>query len=291
MRMVSIVICDSLPGMLEGARRMLLHAFSLVYVFLSMSSIRATPTLVEIKKLTTFLDNQPNNSIVRDHSREKTSDDDVFVLQPLASLQQGQKMLDVRRLVIRRGHVSANQSKGESMRACFALSQTNAAIRISIPYDMTLVWSTKLHLFLYRYVSSLKSSAPMARTGANDNQTAAPSKAQFEFEIDACAHVYIQLSSDSRYVPRWNTTNGRSTVPFRIHAELHQFSGRLQIDRAHLNDSQVELKCMQVLVDCQQQCVFTIHVSFIVDNDGRPSLMRLLSIRTSPLRVSCNPRI
>ena len=52
---------------------------------------------------------------------------------------------------------------------------------------MTLVWSTKFHLFLYRFISSLKFSDNNEKNSKN-----------IEFEIDKSAHIYLQLATDCR---------------------------------------------------------------------------------------------
>ncbi|UJR27464.1 hypothetical protein I4U23_008751 [Adineta vaga] len=193
MKTISLVICDSLP----------------VYLYLSISSVSASRTQINMKKLATFFQNQPTNNI------------------PLTSLIQGQKVLDLRRLNIQ-------------------YQRTNSTIKISIPHDITLVWSTKLHLFLYRYVASLKSyeeKIPSESNTTNDNDnTLRTSKNNIQFEIDACAHVYLQLSND-----------------YRIHLELHQFSARLIRQRLYDNVIQMEMKCSQLMIDCQQQCIFLVN--------------------------------
>lgn len=66
---------------------------------------------------------------------------------------------------------------------------------------MTLVWSTKLHLFLYRLQVSLKSNNKNIETPSNDdNNQSEPMKNNIQFEVEAYAHVYLQLSNDCRYI-------------------------------------------------------------------------------------------
>jgi hypothetical protein len=74
-------------------------------------------------------------------------------------------------------------------------------IKISIPNDVTLVWSTKLHLFLYRLLLSLQVNDEKMQTLSNDNNKKTETIVNhIEFEIDTCAHVYLQLSNDCRYI-------------------------------------------------------------------------------------------
>ncbi|CAF1319950.1 unnamed protein product [Adineta steineri] len=190
MKSVTIVICDTVP----------------VYLCLSISSIRATRSQVEMKKIITFFNNQ--------------SSDDI----PFASLTQGQKILEIRRMT--------NQHL-----------LTNSTIKITVSHDMILVWSTKLHLFLYRFMSSLKLNNEKMKTVSNDNESnKQTTKNNIEFNVDAFAHVYLQLSNDCK-----------------IHLKFHQFSSQFIRQHSFDNETQMQLKCSQLIIDCQQQCIFVIN--------------------------------
>jgi hypothetical protein len=69
-----------------------------------------------------------------------------------------------------------------------------------IPNDITLVWSTKLHLFLYRYILSLKLNDQKKQIISNESDNTHTGVNNIEFEIETCAHVHIQLSNDYRYI-------------------------------------------------------------------------------------------
>jgi hypothetical protein len=69
-------------------------------------------------------------------------------------------------------------------------------IKISVPNDITFVCSTRLYLFLYRYISSLNFNDGQIQTVSNEPKTI---KNTIDFEIDTCAHIYLQLSNDARY--------------------------------------------------------------------------------------------
>ncbi|CAF1097053.1 unnamed protein product, partial [Rotaria sordida] len=191
MKSVTVVICDTVP----------------VYLSLSISTIRASRTEIEMKKSLIFFDNQPSDNI------------------PLTSLTHGQKILDLRRLSIQ--HHSNNYT-----------------IKISIPYDITLVLSAKFYLFVYRFISSLKSNDDKITRVSNkdDNNKTQTIANDIEFKVDKCAHIYLQLSNECR-----------------ILLELHQFSTRFVRNRLIDNETQMQLKCLQLTVDWQQQCLFVVH--------------------------------
>ncbi len=46
--------------------------------------------------------------------------------------------------------------------------------------------------------------------------------------------------------------------------ELHQFSSQFMRQSLVNNDTQMKLKCSQLLIDFQQQCIFIVHVNFQV---------------------------
>ncbi|CAF1993052.1 unnamed protein product [Rotaria magnacalcarata] len=194
MKFVTVVICDSVP----------------VYLFLSISAIRANRTQIELKKNLIFFDNQPADKI------------------PLTSLIHGQKILDIRRI-----HIQHNIN--------------NHTIKVSIPHDITLLLSTKLYLFLYRILSSLKFSGGKIKTVTNDDNSNIQSvPSNIEFNIERSTHVCLQLSNDSR-----------------IKLELQKFSSRLIRNNLIDNVTQMQLKCSQLTVDWHQQCFFLIQdISF-----------------------------
>ncbi|CAF0759960.1 unnamed protein product [Adineta ricciae] len=174
-----------------------------------ISSIRVHRTHMDMKKILAHFQNQTATNM------------------PLGSFMQGQTVLDIRRLSVQ--HL-----------------QKTSMIKISIPYDITISWSTKLHLFLYRFVSLLKSISEKTKTvpsGTTDNSDPLQTtKSNITFEIETCAHVYLHLSSDCR-----------------IHLELQQFSGRYMRQLLYDNGTQMELKCFQLMIDCQQQCIFLVN--------------------------------
>ncbi|CAF0826292.1 unnamed protein product [Rotaria sp. Silwood1] len=196
MKSITIIICDTVP----------------VYLCVSISTIRASRTQIDMKKNLIYFDNQPSDKI------------------PLTSLTHGQKIFDVRRISIQH-------------------HPNNYTIKISVPHDLTFVLSTKLYLFLYRYISSLKFNNDKTTIVSNNddnnkNQTIAN---DIEFKVDKCAHIHLQLSTDSR-----------------ILLELHQFSSRFVRNSLIDNETQMQLKCSQLTVDWQQQCLFVVHdISFI----------------------------
>ncbi len=64
MKFVTIVICDSVPSKnnkIVFKKTMILF---LVYLFLSISTIRASRKQIEMKKILTFFDTQSENDIV-----------------------------------------------------------------------------------------------------------------------------------------------------------------------------------------------------------------------------------
>ena len=96
------------------------------------------------------------------------------------------------------------------------LVQNGSNTKITVSQNLKLVWSTKLHLFLYRFVSSLNFSDRNASTKRKDKLLSAPVSKTFEFAVDACANVCLQLSADCRYYSR-----ARLFVTHRLSRVLH----------------------------------------------------------------------
>ena len=71
-----------------------------------------------------------------------------------------------------------------------------------MPYDTTIVWSTKLHLFIYRLILSLRSNDDNLNSSSNIDHTTTSTKTfkTIEFEFENCARVYLQLANDCRYM-------------------------------------------------------------------------------------------
>ncbi|CAF4617966.1 unnamed protein product, partial [Rotaria sp. Silwood2] len=152
MKSVTVVICDTVP----------------VYLCLSISTIRATRTQMEMKKSVIFFNNQSSDKV------------------PLTSLTHGQKVFDVHRISIQ--HHSNNYT-----------------IKISLPHDLTFVLSTKLYLFLYRCISSFKFNNGKTTTVSNSDDNNNKSKKianDIEFKVDKCARIHLQLSTDCRYIEK-----------------------------------------------------------------------------------------
>lgn len=134
-------------------------------------------------------------------------------------------------------------------------------MKISVSNDMTFIWSTKLHLFLYRLRAALKSTEKKNEMLVNQTET---TRNNIQFEIDACAHVYIQLSTDCRYIENFFFTYRFPFClffPIRIHMELHQFSSNFIRKQLFNDELEMQLKTSQLLVDFQQQCVFLVNVN------------------------------
>jgi hypothetical protein len=53
---------------------------------------------------------------------------------------------------------------------------------------------------------------------------------------------------------------------FSIHSEVRQLSARLIRKPSFDNDIQMELRCSQLFIDCQQQCIFVIQVNIQLEN-------------------------
>ena len=77
--------------------------------------------------------------------------------------------------------------------------QAGSHTKITVSNESTINWSTKLHLFLYRFVSSLKFDNRSASTKPKDKPRNASVPKTFEFVIEAAAKVGLQLSTNCRY--------------------------------------------------------------------------------------------
>ena len=89
-------------------------------------------------------------------------------------------------------------------------------IKISIPYDITLIWSTKLYLFLFRCISSLELNT---QTKSNIHESTTQTILNnIELRIDALAHVYLQLSNDCRYTNKFESKS--RSIQIGIHHRM-----------------------------------------------------------------------
>jgi hypothetical protein len=50
--------------------------------------------------------------------------------------------------------------------------------------------------------------------------------------------------------------------------ELHKFSSQFLRKELINNEIEMKLKCSQLFIDCQQQCIFLINVNFKIDKNN-----------------------
>ena len=86
-----------------------------------------------------------------------------------------------------------------SRKIFFQSFQIDATTKIIVPLDVNLVWSTKVHLFFYRFVSMWNTTNDQEQN-LKEKQISTSSKTNHTvmLNLEKTAHVSFQLSNDCR---------------------------------------------------------------------------------------------